>query len=169
MEKYINQLLADLEAAKQNVPPPINYEILYPHHPAIAFDLPHLVAFDLSGIPLPQLLGISLEQLPPVENLTNEQAEKLVAGILDLWKAFNIVADFPNSNIPIQLIYKVLREKWITTEIQYMPVGTWHVEFCSYDPTECHWGSEYCTCKDLLDNYKQNIDFPFEEGEDLPF
>jgi hypothetical protein len=27
-------------------------------------------------------------------------------------------------------------------------LGIVGIEFCNYDPTECPFGSEYCTCKD---------------------
>lgn len=151
MEKYINQLLADLEVAKQNVPLPIDYEILYPDHPAVEYGLPHLVAFDLQATPLSQLLGINFEQLPPVEKLTDEQAEKLNKGILELWKVFNLSADIPSVNIPSRLIYKALRDYWSRGHIQYMPIGTWHIEFCNYEPSQCPWGKAYCVCKDFYE------------------
>lgn len=160
MQSYLNQLLEDLANAKSKVPPPKDYALLYPEHPAAdpQYDgeLDYIIAWEMGEeYQMSELFEIESSAFPPAEQLTAEQAEALCEAILDLWAAFNIHADFPE-NIPPKLLYKALRNKWEGEPIGYVPEGTMHLEFCHYEPEECPWGMELCACKDLVEEWKNN-------------
>ncbi|PSJ75852.1 hypothetical protein C7N43_16695 [Sphingobacteriales bacterium UPWRP_1] len=160
MQPYINQLLQDLNAAQNNLPPPKDYALLYPNHPAAdpQYDgeLNYIIEWEMGDEqPMEDLFGISADALPPVELLTDEQAGSLCDAILNLWQAFNILADYPHK-VPIKLLYQALRNYWIEKPVSYTSAGHLHLEFCHYKPEECPWGLEYCTCKDLAEEWKKN-------------
>lgn len=168
MQAYLNHLLEDLANAKSKVPPPKDYSLLYPEHPAADpqydGDLDYIIALEMGEeYPMSELFEIERSALPPAEQLTDDQAETLCEAILDLWAAFNICADFPE-NIPPKLLYKVLRNRWHGQPVSYIPEGTLHLEFCHYEPTECPWGMELCTCKDI-----QFEHIPMTEEEEAYF
>jgi hypothetical protein len=94
------------------------------------------------------LFGIDGHVFPSAEQLNEEQQKDIIDAILDLWLSFNIAADFP-AVVPVTTLYNVLVNRWKGKPVNYMSVGTLHLEFCHYDPTECPWGMEYCQCKDL--------------------
>lgn len=150
MQNYISQLLSDLDAAKKNVPAPIDYALLYPDHPAFSYGLDYIVEWEMApDYPMDDLFGIKAEQLPVDDKLSDKQVEDLVEGILDLWATFNIVADIPDDAIPPRLVYKALKNRWEKGTTRYMSEGTTHVEFCHYEPEECPWGMEFCSCKEF--------------------
>jgi len=160
MQPYINQLLQDLNAAQNNLPPPKDYALLYPNHPAAdpQYDgeLNYIIEWEMGDEqPMEELFGISADALPPVELLTDEQAGSLCDAILNLWQAFNILADFPDK-VPVKLLYRALRKYWIEEPVSYTSTGHLHLEFCHYEPEECPWDLKYCTCKDLAEEWKKN-------------
>ncbi|MEN9611563.1 MAG: hypothetical protein RLZZ628_2377 [Bacteroidota bacterium] len=87
MQKYIGQLLADFEKAKQNLPEPINYSLLYPDHPAANTPMEYVIEWENAPEQsMSELFGISWEALPPVEKLTDEQVVLLHKGIVQKTK-----------------------------------------------------------------------------------
>ena len=148
MEKYVRQLLTDLQEAKSRKPEKPNVRVLYPDHPAIEFGLDYIAEWEMNPyIPIPELLGIQTIEFPNVEKLTKIQIEELVDGILELWQEFNMYADFPNK-LPVDIKYKVLLSYW-NESVQYISKGILHISFCNCIPEECPFGISYCTCKDL--------------------
>ena len=98
MQTYINQLLADLENAKTNQPPKVDYKLLYPEHPANDPLYEGMMDYMMEWDHAPEwtmndLFGIDAVVFPPIEKLNGEQTEQLVQGILELWASFNIGAD----------------------------------------------------------------------------
>ncbi|GEM_PF-430356 len=170
MQSYITQLLHDLKAAQNNLPPPKDYALLYPNHPAAhpkyEGDLDYIIEWEMGDAqPMEELFGISPNALPPVEQLTNEQAESLCHAILELWQAFNILADFPD-DVPAKLLYRAFRNYWIEHPVSYTSTGRLHLEFCHYIPEQCPWGLEYCTCKDLIaEREKYSVQMTPEQEE----
>ena len=159
MQNYISQLLSDLENAKKNIPPPVDYKLLYPDHPAFSYGLEYIVEWEMApDSSMDDLFGIKAEQLPPDDKLSEGQAEQLVQAILELWGTFNIGADIPNEDIPALLIYKVLRNRWETGTARYMSEGMTHLEFCHYVPEECPWGMEFCQCKEFANESTEEED-----------
>lgn len=127
----------------------MDYALLYPDHPAVAYGLTHIVEYEMSPrYSMDDLFGIKAEQLPPDDTLSQEQMTQLNDAILDLWAAFNIAADVPD-DVPTHLIYKALKNYWTMETVQYVSEGIIHIEFCGYIPEECPWGSDYCSCKEF--------------------
>lgn len=182
MKKYLNQLLSDLEAAKTKQPKKMDYKLLYPDHPATDPQYGGVMDYMIEWENAPEwemdkLFGVKAEAFPPVEQLTEEETETLVVGILELWASFNIVMDLLDDGIPIKLIYKLLVNYWKTETVQYVSEGTLHLESCHYNINTCPWGIEYCSCKEFTDDdldmtssNTTSLDITdFDFGEDLPF
>ena len=153
MQQYITQLIQDLSAAKGKHPTTPDYKLLHPNHPAAdpeyEGELDHLIEWEMgSSYTMSDLFGIDGHVFPSAEQLSEEQQKDIIDAILDLWLSFNIAADFP-AVVPVTTLYNVLVNRWKAKPVNYMSVGTLHLEFCHYDPTECPWGMEYCQCKDL--------------------
>ncbi len=90
MEKYIQQLLDELEKLKSNKPDKPNVHILYPDHPALGYGLDHIAEWECSPrIPMAELMGFAQENLPEVDKLTESQAATISEKILDVWQEFN--------------------------------------------------------------------------------
>ena len=152
MQKYINQLVADLKAAKNNIPEKPNVRVLYPDHPALDYGLDYIAEWECAPEgSMNNLFGINAVVFPDAAKLSAEQMEELSYTILELWAAFNFAAEFPDE-VPVHLVYTELVKKWRESSVQYTSSGTWHLEFCHYEPSECPWGMEYCTCKEFADD-----------------
>jgi hypothetical protein len=167
MQNYVNQLLADMVAAKNNLPAEINYAALYPDHPAYRYGLDYIVEWEMSpSYKMGELFGIEAEQLPPAERLTDEQIAQLLKGIYDLWQVFNY---FPDSEFdaPPRVFYSVIKNYWATQSVQYEKYTFIELDFCSYNKDLCVWG-EHCKCKDLefdsMEDYAPKEDTEFEKG-----
>jgi hypothetical protein len=158
MQTYINQLLADLEAAKtRQRPEQPDYGVLYPNHPAAdpQYDgeLDYIIGWEMGNRYMPaELFGIPPEAFPASERLTSEQIVSLCDAILSLWESYHILVSFPEK-ADAAVLYKWLVNEWKTggENEEGFPLmeegGHWHLETCHYDPTDCIWG-EACTCKD---------------------
>jgi hypothetical protein len=162
MQNYITQLLTDMKAAEKNLPTIPDPKIMYPDHRAHDYDLPYIAEWEMSPRhSMDDLFGIKAAQFPPEDKLTDDQAEQLITGILELWASHRILADFPEV-VPTRTLYTVLLNRWANEPTQFISAGNIHLEFCHYEPAECPWGLDYCTCKEFANDYKdvQPIDDP---------
>jgi hypothetical protein len=111
MEKYVAQLLEELEKLKANKPDKPNVHVLYPDHPALDYGLDYIAEWECAPmIPMAELMGFALENLPVVEKLTEIQATAINEKILEVWQEFNFYADFPNG-LPELTKYKINGKK----------------------------------------------------------
>jgi hypothetical protein len=168
MQNYVNQLLADMVAAKKNLPAEINYTLLYPDHPAYKFGLDYIVEWEMSpSYTMDELFGIKAEQLPPAEKLTDEQIAQLLKGIYDLWQAFNYSPD-SEFHAPPRVFYTVIKNYWATQSVQYEKYTLIELDFCSHNTDLCVWGNDYCKCKDevseTMEDYKSTGNSELEQG-----
>lgn len=141
---YIPVLLEDLAAAKSRVPdvPKCLYDDYGP-------ELSYVVEWERAPYrKMSELFGIPKEAFPPVEQLNESDLKKIVEAVLDLWQAFNFVAELPD-RLPARWAYKVLVERW-DEEVQYLSEGTMHIEFCSYETQSCPFPKEFCMCKNII-------------------
>lgn len=177
MEKYISQLLEDLnQAAKQPIEPP-NYALLNPDHPALEPQyggiLDYIVAWETApDEPMEKVFGIVAEAFPPPEQLNELQAQQVNEAILKVWEANSIFAVLPEI-LPSQLIlYRELRKKWQTGTVRLLAKENTHINFCYYVHNECPWGMDFCTCKNE-DWYNEDVEDMNNSVErnpdDLPF
>jgi hypothetical protein len=172
MQKYVEQLLADFEASKLNLPKPLDYSLLYPDHPAANSDMAYVIEWENAPEQtMSELFDISWERLPPVEKLTEEQIVLLLNGMIELWETYSFLPhDAHNDDLPAHLRYKAMANYWQKATVCYSSEGVSDIfSLCEYHVETCIWGNEFCTCKDLDDDMdafeadlKQNPDrLPF--------
>ena len=142
MQRYINQLIEDLRAAKNQVPPEPKLSEDYEEFEKQMFEME-----TSPSIPMKQLFGISYDELPPPEKLTEEQMQQLIDAIFETWAAFNCSAEFPD-DVPIKLQYDLVRDQF-ADPIHYMPGYSMDFDFCIAWCPECKI-TEYCTLKDEI-------------------
>jgi hypothetical protein len=149
MTNYVNQLVADLEKAKNNEPPVYNVRLFHPDDPALAYGLDGVAEFlNAPEYPLQEILGINSVWFPPLEKLTEGEIKLLVDKTLELWSIFNYEAEFPK-DLPDKTKYSLIVKK-LQESTQYISEGTIHFEFCDYNVENCHFGKEYCQCVKFL-------------------
>lgn len=90
-------------------------------------------------------LGFYQAQFPPVEKFDNEQLEQLVFAIHRLWAAFNFTASVPD-NAPARIVYPLLLQR-MSKPAHVMNNGHIGIEFCDYEPKRCPFSLAYCSCK----------------------
>jgi hypothetical protein len=170
MENYILQLLADMKKAEQNLPPKLDYKILFPDHPAHDYDMEYMVAWECTPFQtMTELYGIDALAFPPSEKLTDEQIESLTEGIKALWLAFGTDVDVPAGATALQC-YKVFTEEWRDATVQYFPPelgGFSSYSFCKYDVESCVWGT-FCSCREHLADWERDHEVfqkKYEAGE----
>lgn len=154
MKKYIEQLLNDLEAAKKKKPAKPNIKALYPDHPALDYGLDYIAEWEMAPqVLMAELFGIAANQFPPAEKLTGKQMVLLVDKILELWFVFNFDTIIPDG-VPIEIVYSAIIKRWKEEPVTYISEGHCTLEFCYYVVKKCPWGIDYCTCKDIEEEYK---------------
>lgn len=175
MERYINQLLHDIEMAILN-----RWRTCVPHYYEAGIPSPYLdppkgwkgvehemlewsedEEIDAAMEEMERWMEDSAEQsmfyhfdlnehqFPPVERLTDEQLEELVFNLHRLWNAFNFTAVVPD-NAPARMVYSILLKRMLKPAmvLQHGHIG---VEFCHYEPTDCIFKA-YCSCKNMLED-----------------
>ena len=170
MDRYIEQLIEEMQLAMDNRPIPEKlWEDVDFDNPAEMEDMAYVEQY-INGTTeqLSKILGIDKIQFPPLEKLTSTQAATIYKGMEELLQAFNFHPDFPD-NLPLINKYQVLRAQW---EMEVMPVsaGISHLEFCDYEPAACPFPLKYCTCKAFEEEEMQEptVDFD-DENTELPF
>lgn len=99
------------------------------------------------GFTFAKLTGVTQEQLPALKQLTDAECTVLFDEIHRLLTYFGYEFVFPD-NLPVELKYEALKKQWLEPH-PYIGPGTngiIGIEFCSYEPKECPWPAEYCTC-----------------------
>lgn len=145
MQEYLNQLIADMRHAAQNLPPKPEYYI-----PPEAEGIEHIIEWENSvDKPMHEWTGITKDVFPPPEKLSEQELVMMVDEILKLWKAYNFIADLPE-NLPVEIAYKALVD-YFDKPVAWISEGNLHIEFCEYEPENCPWPEEFCWCKVLHD------------------
>ena len=88
---------------------------------------------------------LGAEVFPPANLLSDKQIGELVTALRRLWAAFNFTAVLPEK-LPARVAYPVLLKR-MAEPAMLMTFGHIGIEFCHYEPEECPWGLEWCTCK----------------------
>jgi hypothetical protein len=140
--KYVEQLIEELNNAKTRVPevPKCLYEEPMPGLWYIA---------EWENAPFKKLsewFGIPKDVFPSPDSLSENEIERLVQAMIDLWAVFNFYPDLPE-NLPAPWVYKILSENW-DREIQYTSANQTGMDFCECDPERCVFPIEYCDMKD---------------------
>lgn len=148
MQRYIQQLIEDLEEAAKN-PPALPFIEPPPHlgnDPVVA-ELA-LVPFK----PISEWTGIDAKVFPEMILLSGDEAILVNQAILQLLESLQIeIIDMP-ADIPPEFLYEVLIDHW-NEYVQYLPSSGYDLELCTGDPMTCPYG-DYCDCgtwKDIAD------------------
>lgn len=92
MQRYVSQLLTDLETATRNAPASSTYRFRHPFDNDDERDAP---AYQLRYTHLNELFGLPSGIFPPSERLTKEQLTALLTAIENLWRAWTVSWDCP--------------------------------------------------------------------------
>ncbi|MGV8138539.1 MAG: hypothetical protein AB2L20_25335 [Mangrovibacterium sp.] len=140
MQRYIEQLIEDLEEVAKNQPPPVYIEAP-PHldeNPEIA-ELA-LVSFK----PVSEWIGIAPEVFPGMTDLSGDECERVNEAIFKVFDSLRLTLVDAPSGIPPECLYEVLTTTW-DHPVQYLPSSGMDLELCTGDPMTCPYG-EYCDC-----------------------
>lgn len=140
IERYIKQLIEDLEQVAKHPPAPS-----YIEPPEHLFDEPEIA--ELALVPfktIEELTRIKQEEFPEINDLQDDQWERVNQAILKVFDSLNItLIDIP-PEIPQEWLYDVLTTNW-QHPVQYLPLTGMDLEFCTGDPQTCPYG-EFCDC-----------------------
>lgn len=141
MQKYINQLLSDLENVIKN-PPSAPYIEVPPH----MADVPDLAEIALSPpTTLVELTGIPFVAFPNILDLKKKQWEVLAVALKRLLEALNMqITDLPDG-YPDDALYDVIVNHW-EEPLQYLPLAGYDLEFCSGNQDTCPYGEDCNFC-----------------------
>lgn len=146
MENYIHQLLEDLEKQYNMEPTSPDYRLLYPRYSDLPDEIAYIAEWEMARpTPVEELFNIPAHRFPPAEKLNQEQMERIITGILDLWEAWRITTSIP-AGVPIEITYKFLIQFWKEESITFVSEGHIHMDLCDYDIFNCPWSKEYCEC-----------------------
>ncbi|MCK4663746.1 MAG: hypothetical protein KAT68_12820 [Bacteroidales bacterium] len=171
MNRYVKQLIEDIEKSISKVPEPNEiYEGLDPESDENDIeDMSHVEQY-LNGeeLPMEQYFGLEQELFPHVDKLTSEQIDMLTEAFARLWNAYHFVPDFPE-NLPNKIRYKLMRE-YLKHETTCVTFGEIHMEFCDYDEENCPFPGYCNTCKEIAADFEQNkiSETSKQEEEELP-
>lgn len=151
MEKYIKQLIEDLNRVADN-PPPKPFIESPPH----LVDYPDIAELALAPFQtIEELTGIKEAAFPDVTDLRGDQWQRVSKAIFKVFESLKIeLIDVPDE-IPPEILYEVLTTNW-QVYVQYLPSSGMDLELCTGDPMTCPYG-EYCYCSE-----------EYEEEEMLP-
>ena len=173
LQRYINQLLVDIEVATKNVPEP-----WYPLEEEADEEfgvLPWME--DPENAPtksLEEWTNLKKEQFPPENRLTDSQVSSLLSAIKHMLDVYNCSAVF-QIEVPERIQYRVIRERF-QQEVPMLKANYFFFEFCDKkgtpDRSQCLLGEQYCHCaffeaffekfEDEQEESDYNID-PYEE------
>ena len=161
MQKYVDQLIADLAAAKPAFSP-LNYELSF----GGGEDDDHGWLQEMEEIDLAprkmlhEWTGIQQVQLPPDHMLTDQELEDLLVALLDLLHSFNLMAAF-HTALPERKQYMAIRHFW-DQEVPFLKHSTYYLQYCDHDKKNCILGSQDCQCAFLEKYMAQSFDFEDE-------
>lgn len=146
MQKYIQQLLIDIQQACLDVGPIHTLWEASEADPDNELELEDMSFVEqyIYGNPEPigEITSIPPETLPPTEKLTESQRETLAIALTQLLDHCHFQLEFPDS-YPMELRYAFIRNFWNTEQV-LLSYGNNHIEFCDYDSENCPFPG-YCT------------------------
>lgn len=146
MERYLEQLIEDLHAARKNAP--VNVPQSQLDDQQILEELREIdrIIEQEHEKPMHLIFGIDPSLFPPYENLNEEQAANLAEEIIELFLHFNIDPVYPE-NYPKEKLYPLLIQK-LNEPFLYFPMGMTHLELCNFESSKCPFENGYCNCKE---------------------
>lgn len=167
MQRYVQQLISDLEQVAAN--PPAHPYIESPPHLNGNIEIAELALSPYK--PISEWTGISQEEFPGIMLLSVDQAHNINQAIFKVFASLNIeLIDAPD-NLPPEMLYEAIIVNW-DMFVQYLPNAGFDLELCANDADVCLYG-EYCDCyidpdftilEDDTPDFLKN-----KSDEDLPF
>lgn len=155
MEHYIEQLMEDFREASKRVPPPGPLrEDIDKDNPNEVEDMAYIEEHYLSTPkPLSEIVGIETKYLPPMEKLTEEQAERLYTEMERMLNAYHFRMVFPDG-LPAIIKYRCMCDLWDDKQAM---VGAGEVEIliCDSDPEICPFPEGFCDCKRIEEEWER--------------
>ncbi len=164
MQRYVTQLLTDLETATRNAPASSTYRFRHPFDNDDERDAP---AYQLRYVHLNELFGLPTGIFPPSERLTKEQLTALLTAIENLWRAWTVSWDCP-PRLTARRRYTVMVEILEQDSIPYNYESGAAINFCSRRGEKtCPFGdSGQCWCDELdacvqhdMDTWEDGLEF----------
>ncbi len=167
MQRYVQQLISDLEQVAAN--PPAHPYIESPPHLEGNIEIAELALTPFK--PISEWTGISQEEFPDMMQLSADQAHEINQAIFKVFVSLNIeLIDAPDF-LPPEMLYEAIIINW-DMPIQFLPNAGYDLELCTYDPDTCPYG-EFCDCyidPDFKILEDDNPDFlKNKSDEELPF
>ncbi len=163
MQKYLTQLIADIQVAKEDMLPP--------WIPKASYELDEWLPTDEDEQQAPKRsvedwTGIKQEMLPPPEHLTEEQAATLLKVLEELLSEINCHW-VTQIKVPVYLQYATIRRRWQQEHAWLM----WHENFFDYCEEgqihgSCGFGMEYCHCRFFAEMSKDWDKTPWTEEDE---
>jgi hypothetical protein len=148
MDRYIEQLIEDLEEAAKNPPAPFHFET--PPHMEERPDLAELALVPFKSIE--EWTGIKQEVFPEIGQLAYGQWERLNDAIVKVLDSINVQLIGAPPDLPPEILYDVLTTNW-DYEVQFLPLSGMDLELCAGDPETCPFG-QFCGCNDEFDEHE---------------
>ena len=158
MQKYVEQLIDDMQIAQKRPRPP---KMELPPELEFMRGAEEFLHGDLYE--MGNLFGLEKLQFPTVDRLNSKQINLFVLEFEKLWYAFNYIPDFPDG-LPDTVKYKLFVD-YLDYSTNHVSQGHQHIEFCSYDLESCPFPEEFCQCKDYEFN-DDDIDMTDITGKD---
>ena len=154
MQRYIKQLIEDIQKATPDIDPAIEFKDNSVHDDETFFKHIENVEKFLydEGEYISTITGIDFNLLPPPEKLTTAQKEILATELEKLLEYFHFELDFP-VNYPVPLRYPFIKKFWEEKHAA-LSFGTSHIEFCSYEEENCPFPGYCKTCEEVTAQMK---------------
>jgi hypothetical protein len=141
MDKYIQQLVEDLEAAAQNPPTPSYYEV-----PPGFEDQPFIAELGLVPFKtIEELTGIKEEAFPDFHDLQARHWRAVLNAIFKVFDSLKIKLIDAPKGIPKEWLYEAITSNW-QYDVQFLPQTGMDLELCIGDSIDCPYGL-YCSCE----------------------
>lgn len=137
---YLDQVLFLLEESKKRVPE----KLVEDEDPFIASILNKTLEEMQAPKAIETWLGVPESRLPSAGLLTDFQLGLLVDKIVEVWKTFHFIPDFPHEYLSNAFKYKLLKAFW-QEEVMYVSDDFELIDFCSGHPNDCPKG-RICSC-----------------------
>ena len=146
MQRYLNQLVADVETATRNAPEATIYRFI----PRFLDDEEdEREVMQVRFVRMCDLFGLMADVFPPVDRLTKAQVRVLLTAIENLWRAWQISWGCP-SQLTARRRYTFMVELMASETIPYRyDVGA-KIDFCAgYEEGKCPFGDkDLCWCEE---------------------
>ncbi len=153
MERYIEQLLADIDFASANVSMPFAGRELHLHD----WISPNEEDLTAPVRNLEEWTGIRQEQLPPHEKLTDDQVLRLLNALKKMLDAYNW-SFVLQTEVPERIQYAAIRDNFH----QQAKIKRWHDGFFEHCKPGTQHGKcalgEYCQCAFYAELFKDMVD-----------